>query len=337
MYKGILLKINLMSVTNPFFGKQEGFGEQYKLLIYYMVFAELNQSPFLYSPFREVAHNYDNDPEFINRLEKIVGLKDVIPNYTDEDLDEKSINVTDVFHFLHKNMEKFQASQSLKTIKNAFYKYKKSPYEENVEEVKNVEEIKNAKEDKKAENVENVEEDKNAKNVEEAKNENKKTHIAIHIRRVNPCDTVTHSGLKVHDSVYMEIIEKITSFPESNKVFHIFSQGKEEDFECYKNKFDVKLHLNESLEDTFLGMVYADILVVAPSALSYVAGLLSQNQVFYVSHCNPPLPSWSVIQGYKSPRMYHKFRLDSTVYFDSETGEYLLFRNMLPFGPLKLV
>jgi hypothetical protein len=87
-------------------------------------------------------------------------------------------------------------------------------------------------------------------------------------------------------------------------------------------------------------MVFADILVVSASALSYVAGILSNKTIYYINHCNPPLPSWNVIQGYDSPRMYHKFTftLPSTcVYFDSKTGEYIIRKDMINLSPLKII
>lgn len=86
-------------------------------------------------------------------------------------------------------------------------------------------------------------------------------------------------------------------------------------------------------------MVYADILVVSPSSLSYVAGILSNNTIYYINHCNPPLPSWNIIQGYNSERMYHKFTYNQpiTVYFDSRKGEYIIYKNFFNIHPLKII
>jgi len=291
-------------ITNPFLGKQEGFGEQYKILIYYMVYAELNNLKFLYSPFKEVAHNYDNDPYFLDKLENIVGLKGVL------DVAMKDISnyesVAYIHHYIHTNMGEFEKSNSLQIIRDSFYKNKINPYSNSS--------------DNSSDNICNV---------------------AIHIRRCNRDDVVSHSGLRVPDEIYIEIMKSIQLFQDNRiKIFHIFSQGEEENFKIYTELgLNIQLHINEPLDDTFMRMVYADILVVSPSALSYVAGVLSRNQVFYISHCNPPLPSWNIIQGYKSPRMYHKFTLAQPlcVYFDSEKGEYIIYKNMIGISPLRIV
>jgi len=295
-----------MYLTNPFFGKQEGFGEQYKIAIFYMIYSELIDIPFVYTPFKEVAHNYDNDENFVNKLEDLIGLKNVIENY---DINKHPISdhfVADVHHFLHNNMDKFQQSKSLQTIKNCFYNNKIDPYAER-------------------------------------NNRQNETHIAIHIRRNNQHDKNNYyAGLSIPDVIYINIIKAIQQFNgDENKIFHIFSQGNIDNFQVYNNLgLNIIFHLDEPLESTFIHMVFADILIVSASALSYVAGILSNKSIYYINHCNPPLPSWNIIQGYNSPRMYHKFTftLPSTcVFFDSKTGEYIIRKDMINLSPLKII
>ena len=50
-------------------------------------------------------------------------------------------------------------------------------------------------------------------------------------------------------------------------------------------------------------MVYADILITAPSSLSYTAGMLSKNTVYYIKHCNKPLTNWNIVQDYESSKI----------------------------------
>lgn len=304
-----------MFLTNPFFGKQEGFGEQYKIIIFYMIYSELINIQFVYSPFKEVAHNYDNDPEFINKLENIIGLKNTLLNYDENTHEIQNHFVADVHHYLHNNMESFEKSKSLQIIKECFYKNKTNPY----------------------------------LNVNFNEKMSNDVHIAIHIRRSNPHDNGNYyGGLNIPDDIYIQIINTINNFNDltsKNKIFHIFSQGSITDFEIYskfslEHGINIKFHLNESLESTFINMVYADILVVSASALSYVAGILSNNTIYYINHCNPPLPSWNIIQGYNSPRMYHKFNFvlpSVCVYYDSKTGEYIIRKDMINLSPLKII
>jgi len=289
-----------MFITNPFAGKQEGFGEQYKIIIFYMIFAELNNLTFVYSPFKEVAHNYDNDPGFLIKLENLINFKNNIPNYDPNIHDLKNYSITDVHHFIHKNIEQFEETKSLQIIKNMFYEKNSNPFKVNFQK-----------------------------------------NIAIHIRRPNADDPLSHSGLHVPNEIYFEIIKNINAFTKEDKIFHIFSQGNVEDFQIFDTLgVKIQLHINESLVETFLHMVFSDILVVSPSALSYTAGILSKNQIYYINHCNPLLPSWNVVQNYDSPRMYHKLTCilpPFCVYFDSKTGEYIIKKDMIPIYPLKII
>jgi len=291
-----------MLITNPFFGKQEGFGEQYKNIIMYMIFCELKNFKFVYTPFSAVAHNYDNDPRFINDLENFIGLRESLEEYDPHTHQLDDVFVGDVLHYLHNNMGDFEKSQSLKFIKKRFRE--KNP------------------DLKPSDNFE----------------------IAIHLRRPNSHDTLSHSGLFVSNDVYVSILKNLASIYPQKKIIHIHSQGNLCDFEFFFNIKEIKesdtklqIHLNEELKQTFTSMVYSNILVVAPSALSYTAALLSSNKVFYLKHCNPALPSWSLIYGYSTPRMFHKFKHETTVYFDSEKGEYIIYKDSFGFHPLRII
>jgi hypothetical protein len=303
-------------ITNPFFGPQEGFGEQYKMVIYYAVFAELYGFSFVYTPFKEIAHNYSKDPNWVQHLEKMVHLEHVFDWIVPEKHPLVNLFVADVLFKIQQRIKDFETSSTLKNIRNAFYEQnlKNNPYPY-------------------------------------PKNLKDNTHVALHIRRQNGEDHYSHSGLSVPDEIYEEIISALSTITESKTVqFHLFSQGDESTFERYRRfeekniqniqnikNINIVLHLNTPLEETFTRMVFADILVVSPSALSYTAGLLSTGRVYYLRHCNPPLPSWFIIQGYISPRLYHKFSYQTTVYFDSEKGEYIIRKDGFPFGPLRIV
>jgi hypothetical protein len=116
-------------------------------------------------------------------------------------------------------------------------------------------------------------------------------NICIHIRRPNSRDTRL-TGSDTPDAYYLNKINIIRkTYKDKPLQFHIYSQGNEHDFEIYKNN-DTVFHLNESIEDTFLGLVYGDILVMSRSSFSYVAGLLSNSIVHYEKFWHPPLYSW---------------------------------------------
>ena len=50
-------------ITNP--ERTDGFGAQFQTIIASAIYAELNNIPYIYTPFKMMEHNYDNDPEFL--------------------------------------------------------------------------------------------------------------------------------------------------------------------------------------------------------------------------------------------------------------------------------
>lgn len=119
---------------------------------------------------------------------------------------------------------------------------------------------------------------------------NEFTNIAIHIRKENSHDTLDVPHL---DQFYCKLIDLLRKRTHLHPpIFHIYSQGNLEGFKIFQSN-DVVLHLNESIEDTFSSMAFSDILVPAPSCLSYVAGMISNGLILYFP-CpqRNPLPNW---------------------------------------------
>lgn len=116
-------------------------------------------------------------------------------------------------------------------------------------------------------------------------------NIAIHIRRHNPHDNRIN-GTDTPDYIFLNIINKLRIVYAAKKpLFHIYSQGNNENFKKF-NAPDLILHLNESVEDTFIPLVLADVLVTSRSSFSYVAAILSEGTVYYMPFWHPPLPGW---------------------------------------------
>jgi hypothetical protein len=280
-------------VTNPT-KSTDGFGENFKLLIYSVMFAELHGCKFLYTPFKQMEHNYDMDPEYLAKKEHLInfiGNFEQVPN--EDDTNQQKPYVLDTFEllrFYQTNIVQCAESKSLDRIKDLFRANKTDPFDKSY------------------------------------------MNVAIHIRRMNKEDykrtnnpNVCLMGMDVPDDLYLTSISQVEQISGDRPVrIHIFSQGKPEDFEIYlKNNNNVVLHLNEDLESTFTQMVYADVLLTAPSALSYSAALISRGIVFYIEFCNPKLPKWNTVVGYKSTRMKHEFvvPLMTTIYYDPYTDK----------------
>ena len=268
----------------------DGFGENYKYLIYTLMYAEFNKYDFVYTPFKVMRHNYNDDPDYINKKEIMINC---IENFKTEisGVTPRTLNFFDLLQFYHTNVEWCSQSNSLKLLKSLFYLDKVNLYDTS------------------------------------------NFNIAIHIRRINPHDYIvvdqnSKDRLPMQDNIFQEILNNprtavqlpgmdvpfefyVTiirqleqSYP--NSKFHIYSQGNVNDFKVFENQNTV-LHINECLETTFQQLVFADVLVTSPSSLSYIAGLLSNNIIYYVQCLNPPLPHWNIIQNYKSSKMKHKF------------------------------
>ena len=118
-------------------------------------------------------------------------------------------------------------------------------------------------------------------------------NVAIHLRKINKADNEgCYNTHYEKDEYYIKAINHLRSFGDK-KTFHIYSQGKIEEFESFKNE-DVVFHLDEPLEDTFYDLTTADTLVMSKGSFSYMAGLLSLGEVYYLPFWHPKLNSWKV-------------------------------------------
>lgn len=243
-------------VTNPF--RCDGFGCQYQTIIYSIIYAELEDKTFVYSPFHCMDHNYDGDVDFLKKKEWLVNLMGYFPL------------VTQVDQFpMHKNKE-------IQLIPDGYIKY----FEENLIACANSDALKKIKNIFRANKVRSNYFDERYLN------------IAVHIRRPNQ-DDVRVAGTDTPDAVFAYIIEMLRKkYALQNPLFHIYSQGDEEEFRSAFARSDIVFHINESIEDTFTSLVLADVLVTSRSSFSYTAALLSEGTVYYMRFWHPPLPHW---------------------------------------------
>ena len=131
------------------------------------------------------------------------------------------------------------------------------------------------------------------KNKEKDVFKNGKINIALHIRRPNNNDNRT-GGTDTPDIYYLDIMKKIRNkYKEKELLFHIYSQGNINNFKLYENN-DTIFHLNEDIENTFIEMVAADVLVISASSFSYVAALLSDGEIWYKQFWHGPRKNWII-------------------------------------------
>ena len=266
-------------VTNPNL-TEDGFGANFQMIIYSLFYAEKNKLNYVYNPFKNMDHNYDSDPDFIEKKEKLINFRNNYKIYNENDKNIKELSIFELLSFFEKNIEKFPNCNSIKKIKKIFKENKVNNFDKNF------------------------------------------VNIAIHIRRQNKADKFNR-GTNVPIELYLQLIEHFSN-QINNLRIHVYSQGDILDFSILNKNNNVIFHLNENIEDTFTSMVFADILVTAPSAFSYTAGLISDNNVWYIEFCNRPLSNWTVIQNYKSNRMKHEYLIPmlTSVNYDPLTGTF---------------
>ena len=241
--------------TNPKQG--EGFGSQFQTIIASVVYAELHNKKYAYTPFLMMAHNYDKNSDFIAKKEQFINFIDHFETVDNLDRNKNYIVTSNVNYkaFFDANVVACANNHSLKMIKGIFRKNK---------------------------NINNY-----------FNNEN--LNIAIHIRRPNPHDNRIQ-GADTPDLIFLNIINRLREIYSSKKpLFHLHSQGNNENFKAFKTE-DIVLHINESIEDTFLSMVLADVLVTGASSFSYTAGLLSEGTVYYIPFWHTPFPHWLSVE-----------------------------------------
>ncbi len=236
---------------------RDGFGSQFQTIVYSVVYAEFHNQQFRYIPFVEMEHNYNNDVDFIEKKEWLINF---IGNF-------------EINKDLRLNR---QISQKEQTQLFEFFE-------------KNVARCADSDSLRKIKSV-----FRGNKNREDYFDNN--VNVAVHIRRHNPHDNRL-DGTQTPDDIYLKAIHALRDFYSPKKpVIHIYSQGDEEEFKKTFNGPDIVFHINESIEETFAGMVLADALVTATSSFSYVAGLLSEGTVYYFDHGSSyrhrPLPNW---------------------------------------------
>jgi len=108
-------------------------------------------------------------------------------------------------------------------------------------------------------------------------------NIALHIRRgdivVNQTNPNPNLKMRWQNNQYFEavlktVLENIQ--PGKPVAIYLFSQGKREDFSEFEKFSGINFCLEMGAQDSFLHMVYADLLITSKSSFSYKPALLSK-------------------------------------------------------------
>jgi hypothetical protein len=109
-----------MYITNKV--RTDGFGAQYQTIIFTILYAELKNLEFVYTPFDEMDHNYGNDPFFIEKKEKLINLINHFKTKNEVD-QNKIINLelSEIYKVVEGELDYCLSTDSFKKIKNLFY------------------------------------------------------------------------------------------------------------------------------------------------------------------------------------------------------------------------
>lgn len=235
--------------------RTDGFGAQYQGIIIGILYSELHGNTFVYRPIEEMEHNYNNDPDFLTKIENIMNLKSNYPNINS--FESKKIEILNsqmTYRFFENKINKCLKSLSMLKIKKCYWQNKEKSYYKN-----------------------------------------DKINIAVHIRRRNPHDTQLHRipGLP-KDEYYIKILKKIRKkYKKKEFLIHIYSQGDINSYKCFDSPETI-FHIDESITDTFHGLVSAEVLVTSESSLSYIAAILSEGEIYYKTFWHKPAKHWIV-------------------------------------------
>jgi hypothetical protein len=262
-----------MYITNDCLG--DGFGSQYQYLLELILMCYKNGYNFVYTPLHKIEHNYNNDPDFYNKMEYLMNIKSSFQNINNVSNETKSNIIIaqqgNVKSDFDKNISHFVHEEYIEKIRCMFW--------------------------------ENKQDRKNPFN-------NGKINIAVHFRRYNTFDDKHYdrnhyNGRFDGKEYFMKVMNKIRNTYKNQSIqFHLYTQKNvleyyheesKDNIEDYFKADDVEFHIDTNICDSFIEMVAADILVTSASSLSYSAGLLNKGIVYYRPFWHKPLRHWIVV------------------------------------------
>lgn len=106
-----------------FISGKDGFGSQYQKIIQTLIYCKYNKLKFVYKPITAMEHNYDNDQEYISKMENLMNIKNNIEN--DENNDAIEIDFGSVvMKWFEKNINNPSIVEDLNLIKSYFWQNK---------------------------------------------------------------------------------------------------------------------------------------------------------------------------------------------------------------------
>jgi len=256
----------------------EGVGAQYLRVINLIALCKIHNYTYLYNQIK-IGHNYNNDSKWDLKWDNFFNIKSFIPDNYDKFKHLPVINIKileESFLNEHKNENNIYSINIPFKITNNIIYYN-SIKNDIIEAFKNNNYI-----------PKNNYFDKN------------KFNIAIHIRVFNNCDDEHQEDdynnsryrFEFSENDYFIIIRKIQLlYPDG--IIHIFSQKLiYRKFKNLCNLPNIQFHIDCDTFETFYHLTKANLLIIAKSAFSHLAGYYNENTVVYLGYDNMPLNDW---------------------------------------------
>lgn len=116
-------------IYNTMCDRSDGFGAQFQTIIQSILITECNNNIYLHNTIKKMEHNYDNDENYLNKIEDLMNLKDnfdLVENNLDKNINLLNTNVISIFE---NNIDFYMESESLKKLKNIFWKNKTKKFD----------------------------------------------------------------------------------------------------------------------------------------------------------------------------------------------------------------
>ena len=244
------------TVTNVL--RTDGFGAQFQSVLWTMLWAETTGRAFTYTDIQHIDLISNSgtvkDTENENTFEEAIRYMSFKDNYVPAGPQSVAVEIGIPYPFIEANIDTVFQSDAFMRFKRGFYIGKASRFDTT------------------------------------------RLHVAVHIRRLGNFERENGRFRPgTHDtpnSDYLAIMNRIRDdYRDRDIVFHVYSQGRVEDFTELASDQTV-FHLNEKVLDTFTDLIFANVLVTCRSSFSYLAALLSDNVIYYMPFWHAPRSHW---------------------------------------------
>lgn len=248
--------------------RPQGIGSQILATLSVQLFAHKMGLNYCHSPFRSAEHAEGDIATWVQEWEKWLGLGCGSPLFTDlqDSHDVVRLDPREIF-LLRKKKGRLYVLPDAHSVTDCFpddYSLVADPVRERI-----------------------------LKRSAQPPSDGRTRRLVVHARRGDVLPTWNVDRFTSNQTIVRLVDQCRNASPVPLEV-HIYSNGRPEEFADLGAGFEC--HLNDDARSTFLALVEADVLIMAKSALSYVAALLSQGVVVYERFWTPPKSDWVVAE-----------------------------------------